>query len=66
MPLPFDPLAQRPRHYLTPENTSMFEHVLDQYPMPSVGIGRPEVSDLLYEGGRNVDVVPPELYDATT
>ncbi|MCI1288391.1 MAG: citrate synthase [Olsenella sp.] len=62
MPLPFDPLAQRPRHYLTPENTSMFEHVLDQYPMPSVGIGRPEVSDLLYEGGRNVDVVPPELY----
>ena len=58
----YNPLAERPRHYLTPENTSAFEHIVDRYPMPSVGLGRPEVSDLLYEGGRNVDVVPVELY----
>lgn len=31
--------------------------------MPSVGLGRPEVSDQLYEGMQRVDRVPDELYD---
>lgn len=43
--------------------TSALSHVADAYPMPSVGLGRPEVSDQLYEGMQRVDRVPDELYD---
>lgn len=62
MPLHIDPRVPRPHRYLTPENTSAFERVLDQYPMPSAGLGLGKDAELLYQGGRNVDVVPPELY----
>ena len=53
---------QHQHHYLTPENTSALEHIIDQYPMPSKGMGISDTAELLYEGGRNVDAVPPELY----
>ena len=50
------------RPILTPRDTPAFDHVADAYPMPSVGLGLPPVSDALYHGYEDVDVVPPELY----
>ena len=47
---------------LTPHETPAFEHIADAYPMPSVGLGLPPVSDGLYHGFESVDVVPAELY----
>lgn len=47
---------------MTPQNTSALTHIADVYPMPSVGLGRPEVSDGLYLGMQQVDGVPDELY----
>ena len=47
---------------LTPHDTPAFEHVADAYPMPSVGLGLPAVSDGLYHGYEDVDVVESELY----
>ena len=50
------------RPVLTPQETPAFQHVADAYPMPSVGLGLPPVSDGLYHGYEDVDVVPAELY----
>ena len=47
---------------LTPRETPAFDHVADAYPMPSVALGLPAVSDGLYHGYERVDVVEPELY----
>ena len=47
---------------LTSHETPAFEHIADAYPMPSVGLGLPPVSDGLYHGYEAVDVVPSELY----
>lgn len=62
MPEPPHPLHPT-RRFLTSMETSALSHVADAYPMPSVGLGRPEVSDQLYEGMQRVDRVPDELYD---
>ena len=48
---------------LTPHETPAFDHIADAYPMPSVGLGLPPVSDGLYHGYEEVDVVPGELYE---
>ncbi len=48
---------------LTSRETSAFEDVTDAYPMPSVGLGLPPVSDGLYRGYENVDMIPQELYE---
>lgn len=50
------------RPVLTPQETPAFQHVADACPMPSVGLGLPPVSDGLYRGYEDVDVVPAELY----
>ena len=42
--------------------TSALNHIADAYPMPSVGLGLPPVSEQLYDGMNRVDKVPPELY----
>ena len=55
-------MGKLPFNFLTREATSAFEDVADAYPMPSVSLGRPEVSDRLYEGMKQVDAVPAELY----
>ena len=52
--------GQRPR--LSSDQTSALENMRDVYPMPSVAVGRPPVSDELYEGFQRVDNVPAELY----
>lgn len=39
-------------------------HAADAYPMPSIALGRPEVSDQLYEGFEKIDAVDPDLYAA--
>ena len=52
--------GQRPR--LSSDQTSALENMRDVYPMPSVAVGRPPVSDELYEGFQSVDNVPAELY----
>ena len=44
-------------------DTSALERVPDAYPMPSVALGMPPVSDRLYHGYADVDVVPAELYE---
>lgn len=51
------------RPVLTPQETFAFSHIADAYPMPSVGLGLPPVSDQLYHGYEEVDVVPSELYE---
>ncbi|MCI1997933.1 MAG: citrate/2-methylcitrate synthase [Olsenella sp.] len=56
------PIGRTKRRFLTPKDTSAFTHIADVYPMPSVGMGRPPVSDTLYEGMQRVDRVPDELY----
>jgi citrate synthase len=56
------PAGRTKRRFLTPKDTSAFTHIADAYPMPSVGLGRPPVSDTLYEGMQRVDRVPDELY----
>ena len=50
------------RPILSALETSAMTHVADAYPMPSVALGRPGVSDKLYEGFEDIDVVPSELY----
>ena len=50
------------RRYLTEMDTSALDHIADAYPMPSVGMGLPPVSEPLYDGMNRVDKVPPELY----
>ncbi len=44
-------------------DTSALERVVDAYPMPSVALGLPPVSDELYHGYESVDAVDPALYD---
>ncbi len=48
---------------LTSLDTSAMTHVADAYPMPSVGMGIPPVAEKLYQGFKEVDVVPQELYE---
>lgn len=60
-------IENRPNSYrqgpvLFPKDTIAFESVRDAYPMPSVALGRPAVSDTLYGGFEQVDKVPPELF----
>ena len=50
------------RPILSALETSALTHVADAYPMPSAALGRPAVSDKLYEGFEGIDVVDPELY----
>ncbi len=50
------------RTLLSLDQTSALEHLRDVYPMPSVVIGRDEISDRLYDGYSLVDKVPEELY----
>lgn len=50
------------RKLLSPDRTSALEHIADVYPMPSVGLGRPAVSDQLYRGMQDVDALDPELF----
>ena len=45
------------------QETSALTRIADEYPMPSVALGRPPVSDQLYEGFERIDGVPPELYE---
>ncbi|MBP3894695.1 MAG: citrate synthase [Atopobiaceae bacterium] len=47
---------------LNRSETSALSHIVDAYPMPSVGLGMPPVSEQLYDGMNRVDKVPPELY----
>ncbi len=54
--------VQQMRRILTLQETSALENMRDVYPMPSVAIGREEVSRQLYEGYDSVDKVPNELY----
>lgn len=42
--------------------TSALRLMGEQYPMPSVSLGRPPVSDQLYVGFRAIDEVPDELF----
>ena len=44
-------------------DTSAQIRIADEYPMPSVALGRPPVSDQLYEGFERIDGVPSELYE---
>lgn len=44
--------------------TSALENMRDIYPMPSEAVGRGEVSNQLYEGYRDMDRVPDDLYTA--
>ena len=56
---------KRPRRasrFLRRSETSALNHIVDAYPMPSVGLGMPPVSEQLYDGMNRADKVPPELY----
>ncbi len=44
-------------------DTSAMERHMDTNPMPSEILGRPPVSDQLYEGYSAIDQIPPDLYD---
>ena len=48
---------------LTAADTSAMVRAMDGTPMPSEALGRPPVSDQLYEGYSSIDKVPPELYE---
>ena len=50
------------RALLSREQTSALEYLRDVYPMPSVAVGRDEVSDRLYNGYGQVDKVPEKLF----
>ncbi len=49
--------------YVYPHPSTAFTRAEDTYPMPSKGLGRDAVSDLLYEGYGRLDKVPAELFD---
>ena len=53
---------KRTFRFLRRSETSALDHIADAYPMPSVGLGMPPVSEQLYDGMNRVDKVPPELY----
>ena len=55
-------LFRRASRILSRHETSALTHIADAYPMPSVGLGLPPVSEQLYYGMNRVDKVPPELY----
>ncbi|MCH4053501.1 MAG: citrate synthase [Atopobiaceae bacterium] len=48
---------------LTAADTSALMRKMDATPMPSEVLGRPPVSDQLYNGYSSIDKVPPDLYD---
>ena len=54
--------SKRTLGYISRSETSAFTHIADAYPMPSVGLGMPPVSEQLYDGMNRVDKVPPSLY----
>ena len=54
--------TRRVSRFLSRNETSALTHIADAYPMPSVGLGLPPVSEQLYYGMNRVDKVPPELY----
>lgn len=54
--------SSRASRFLTRSDTSALTHILDAYPMPSVGMGMPPIAEQLYNGMNEVDKVPPELY----
>ena len=60
--MPFRRLGSRIGRVISHRDTSALENVRDVYPMPSVALGREEVSDELYEGFEQNDQVPDELY----
>lgn len=43
-------------------DTSAMTHVADAHPMPSKGLGRPAVSDGLYDGYKDANVLDGDLY----
>ncbi|MCH3942965.1 MAG: citrate synthase [Atopobiaceae bacterium] len=47
---------------LSARDSTALTRVMDISPMPSSALGRPKVSDQLYEGFDRIDDVPPELY----
>ena len=53
---------KRASRFLRRSETSALNHIVDAYPMPSVGLGMPPVSEQLYDGMNRADKVPPELY----
>lgn len=55
-------LPKRESQYLSHSETSALNHIVDAYPMPSVGLGLPPIAEQLYDGMNRVDKVPPELY----
>jgi len=48
---------------LTNVKTSALTHIADAYPMPSEALGMPPVSDGLYKGFSQIDVVDAGLYE---
>ena len=48
---------------LTAADTPAMLRAMDATPMPSELLGRPPVSDQLYEGYSSIDKIPPELYE---
>jgi len=48
---------------LTNVKTSALTHIADAYPMPSEALGMPPVSDGLYKGFGQIDVVDASLYE---
>ena len=60
-------MAREQRHHafdsiLSARDTSALTRAMDVSPMPSVALGRPVVSDQLYEGFKSVDPIDPELF----
>lgn len=51
-----------PLRTLFARDTSALLRMADAHPMPSEALGRPPVSDQLYEGFERIDKVPPELF----
>ena len=56
-------IRERIRTFLTDRETSAFDRVTDNYPMPSVAMGIPTQAQQLYDGMNHVDAVPTELYE---
>lgn len=51
------------RRLLSARETSALMRVMDEYPMPSVGMGIGRDAQQLYDGMNHADNVPSELYD---
>ena len=51
------------RRILAATDSSALARIVDAYPMPSESVGLPPVSDQLYNGYKEIDVAPQELYE---